>query len=452
MLFRKHKEELAALQHRLVTEITARQRMEEALRKEHQELEKRVQERTAELAQANEDLRNEIAERKRAEEALHESVEQFRHSQKMEAIGRLAGGVAHDFNNMLTVVMANTLFLLKEMDAQSPFFQELQEIRNAAQRAAALTKQLLAFSRKQPRQPRSLDLNAVVMELTPMMQRLLGEDIYCETALTPELGLVMADPNQLEQVIMNLVVNARDAMPHGGSLTLATANVELEEAEQRAGAKRYVMLAISDTGCGMDEETQAHIFEPFYTTKPTGQGTGLGLATVYGIIKQSDGLIKLESRLGRGTTFKIYLPLLEKGSVTEEPPSIQKTTPRGSEFVLLVEDEPAVLRLIRRILEQEGYSVLAANSGAAALEKVEQHKGPIHLLVTDVVMPGMSGPELARQLTASRPDLKILYISGYNENAIIHHIVVNPGVTLLPKPFTPDVLARMVREVLDQPA
>ncbi|MBI4401687.1 MAG: PAS domain S-box protein [Nitrospirae bacterium] len=398
-----------------------------------------------------------ITERKWAEEALEkaltESEEQLRQSQKLEAIGQLAGGIAHDFNNLLTIITGYSKFLLHSLDPETSVYQDVEEIRKAAKRAADLTQQLLAFSRKQSRQPSPLDLNEVVTGLTRMLQRLLGEDIRLETELEPELIQVLQDPNQIEQVIMNLAVNARDAMPKGGTLTIETANVELDQAYCRIhpGTRpgRYVRLSVRDTGVGMDASTLAHCFEPFFTTKPLGQGTGLGLATVYGIVKQSDGAVDIHSQVGQGTTVKIYLPCLASTDEALATAPASRVIPQGTETILVVEDEGVVRTLIRKIIEQQGYTVLDAVSGPAAITIAAEQTGPIDLLVTDVVMPEMSGPELATLLTASRPDMKVLFLSGYAEDALAHRSTVGPEMMLLKKPFTPEELALKVRDALD---
>ena len=392
-------------------------------------------------------------ERKKAEEALRRSEEQLRQSQKVEAIGRLAGGIAHDFNNLLTIINGYTELLLARLPGNDKMSRDVNEIRKAGQRAASLTRQLLAFSRKQILEPKVLDLNAIVVELEKMLRRLIGEDIRLTIAPAADLRRIKTDPGQIEQVIMNLVVNARDAMPQGGNLTLETSNVVLDQAYAarhvgvRPGA--YVMLAVSDTGCGMDKEAMAHIFEPFFTTKAPGKGTGLGLSTVYGIIKQSGGNVWAYSEPGRGTTFKIYLPQVE--GVVDRPPRDGPRTgiPRGSETILLAEDQKELRELIRQMLEMNGYTVIAASDGLEAIEICKRHEAPIHLMLSDVVMPQMGGRELAQRLATVRPDMKVLYMSGYTSNAIVHHGILDPGTLFIQKPFTPDSLARKVREVLD---
>ena len=389
-----------------------------------------------------------ITERKQLED-------QLRQSQKMEVVGRLAGGIAHDFNNLLTVITGySKLLLQRDLDEHDPLRKYIVEIDKAGERAAALTHQLLAFSRKQVLQPEVLDLNVVIAEMDKMLQRLIGEDIDLVTVPGKGLGRVKADPGQMEQVIVNLAVNARDAMPQGGKLTIETANVELDEryARQRAEVTSgpYVMLAVSDTGMGIDEETLSHIFEPFFTTKEQGKGTGLGLATAYGIIKQSGGHFGSTARSGEVRCSKSTCPGLGRPA---RPPSQALAAPAlspGSETILLVEDEAGVRELILEVLTERGYIVLEARNGNEALRLCEQHPSPIHLLLTDVVMPGgMNGRELAEQLTSLHPELKVLYMSGYTDEAIIHHGVLDRGTIFLQKPFTPNALERKAREVLD---
>src|SRR6266545_270846 len=379
--------------------------------------------------------------------------EQFRQAQKMEAVGQLAGGIAHDFNNLLTAILGNTQLLLRDLPPGDASRSDVEEIRKASERAAALTRQLLAYSRRQLLQPEVLDLNVVVADMDRMLRRLIGEHIVLATALAPDLGRVRADPSQLEQVIVNLVVNARDAMPDGGRLTIETANVDLDEAyvEQHLGAAAgaYAMLAVTDTGTGMDAVVRAHLFEPFFTTKEVGKGTGLGLATVYGIVKQSGGYISVYTEPGHGSSFKVYLPRTAPLPQATAPTASRPTAARGSETILIVEDEAAVLALSRRALEKQGYDVLAAANPADALRIVERHGGPIHLLLTDVVMPGMSGRELAEQLAARRAGIRVLYMSGYPGDAITQGGTLAAGSAFLSKPFAPDGLARKVRDVLD---
>jgi CheY-like chemotaxis protein/two-component sensor histidine kinase len=373
----------------------------------------------------------------------------------MEAVGRLAGGVAHDFNNLLTVIGGYVDLLRENLGLDDPMRRDLMEIRSATDRAAALTRQLLAFSRRQVLQPVVLDLNDVITDLQKMLGRVIGEDVHLLTKLDPSVGRVRADAGQIEQVIMNLVINARDAMPDGGKLTIETTNVELDEdySQQHIAAEPgpYVMLSVSDDGSGMDEETRAQIFEPFFTTKERGKGTGLGLSTVYGIIKQTGGFIWVYSEPGQGTTFKIYLPRIGESDSRVEPRRAQKEALVGTETILLVEDEQSLRALTGRILGQCGYSVLTATDAPEALVLSERHEGPIHLMVTDVVMPQMSGTELAERLAPLRPEMKVLYVSGYTQNGIVHHGVLNPDAFFLQKPFDRKSLTRKIREVLDSP-
>ena len=384
--------------------------------------------------------------------------QQLRQAQKMEAVGRLAGGIAHDFNNLLMVISGYSEFLLERLGTDPTLRGHAQEIANAAERATSLTRQLLAFSRKQMLAPKIVDLNSVVTENVKMLTRLIGEDIDLVMVPGPDIGAVKADPGQIEQVIMNLAVNARDAMPHGGKLTIETANVTLDANYARFHSPvkpgDYVMLAISDTGMGMDPDTQAHIFEPFYTTKGL-KGTGLGLSTVYGIVKQSEGYIWLYSEAGKGTSFKIYLPRFSatgEALATQPALAVDADQPSpGHETILLVEDEENLRRLARQSLENQGYRVIDAPDGAAAIKISQAHKGPIHLLLTDVIMPGKNGRELANQISPTRPEMRVLYMSGYTENHIGHNGTLDEGITLLQKPFTLPALKAKVREVLDTP-
>jgi PAS domain S-box-containing protein len=378
---------------------------------------------------------------------------QYRHAQKMEAVGRLAGGIAHDFNNILTAILGTASMMADAMPAGSPARDDVHEIEKAARRAAGLTRQLLAFSRQQVLEPQDLDVNALVRDLEPMLHRLKGENVEWRTVLAADAGTVRVDPGQLEQVIVNLVVNARDAMPNGGLLMIETANAELDaqyaQGHVAALPGPYVQIAISDTGTGMDAETRSHLFEPFFTTKGPGKGTGLGLATVYGIVKQSRGYVWAYSELGRGTTFKIYLPrVVAETSRVSVADTAQPS--RGSETILLVEDETEVRRVAIRILKSRGFVVLEARDGKEALDVAAAYPERIHLLVTDVVMPGLNGRELAGVLAAERPNVRVLYISGYTDHAIVRGGQLEPGLAFLQKPFTPDALARKVREVLDQ--
>jgi PAS domain S-box-containing protein len=381
--------------------------------------------------------------------------DQLRQAQKMEAIGQLAGGIAHDFNNLLTIINGYSQLLLDRLDSADACRGFADEVKRAGERAATLTRQLLAFSRRQVLAPQILDLNTVVTGVEKMLQRLIGEDVELVTALDVGLGPVRADPGQIELVILNLAVNARDAMPKGGMLTLETANVELDseyvETHPVATSGPHVMLAVSDTGCGMDRHTLSHIFEPFFTTKEPGKGTGLGLATVYGIVKQSGGNIWAYSEPGKGTTFKVYLPRVQEAVPAAAPAEGRKASPRGSETILVVEDDAAVRPLVRGVLLSRGYSVLEASGGDEALSVSESHRGPIKLLVTDLVMPGMNGRDLAEQLLLRHPEIRVLYMSGYTNDAIVRQGVLEEGAAFLQKPFTPDALARKVREVLDAP-
>jgi len=408
--------------------------------------------RTVSIFGVNQD----ITAQKLAEQEREQLEEQLRQSSRMEAIGQLAGGVAHDFNNLLTAILGNCELLDLDIEQGSPLRGGLKEISKAGQRAVSLTRQLLAFSRRQVLQPVVLDLNAVIPDVDKMLRRLLGEDIDLSTTLAPELGRVRADPGQLEQVLMNLAVNARDAMPGGGRLTIETQNVKLDEEYAASHIDvqpgPHVLLVVSDTGDGMDAQTRARAFEPFFTTKDKGKGTGLGLATVYGIVKQSGGNIWIYSEPGQGTTFKIYLPRIDEPAETIErsAPAARAEAPRGSETVLVVEDDAAVRSLTARILERGGYEVLTAQDGAEALYLSDAEQGPIQLLLTDVVMPGQSGRQVAASLLEQRPEMKVLFMSGYTDNAIVHHGVLEEGTAFIQKPFTPEELARRVREVLDR--
>jgi hypothetical protein len=398
-------------------------------------------------------LATDITDRKRAEEALRASEEQLRQSQKMEAVGKLAGGVAHDFNNLLTAITCHSELSLRRLREDDPLCRNIEAIKKASGRAASLTQQLLAFSRKQVLQSEVLDLNDMVVETNMLLRRLIGEDIDLLTVLEPALGKIKADPGQIGQVLMNLSVNARDAMPGGGKLIIETSNIYVDEkyAKHHVSVEPgwYVMLVVSDTGCGMDEATQNRIFEPFFTTKEVGRGTGLGLSTAYGIVKQSGGNIWVYSEVGRGTTFKIYLPRTDSVAENPQANSDQDESPSGTETVLLVEDEEMVREMAHEILRMSGYQVLESTHGSEALTVCEQHEGPIHLMLTDVVMPQMSGRELAERLVPMRPEMRVLYMSGYTDDAIVHHGVLEDGVAFIEKPFTPNALARKVRVALD---
>jgi PAS domain S-box-containing protein len=392
-------------------------------------------------------IAEDLGERKRLEE-------QLRQMEKMETVGRLAGGVAHDFNNLLTIISGFSQLLLDRIEVGDPRRSYVDEIQKAEERAASLTRQLLALGRRQVLLPQVLDLNEVVTKMDKMLRPLLGEDIELLIVQPPDLGRVKADPGQIEQVMLNLAVNARDAMPGGGKLTLETANIDLDEsyalnhAEVTTGP--YVLLAVSDTGCGMDAETQSHLFEPFFTTKEKGKGTGLGLATSYGIIQQSGGYLWFYSEPGRGTTFKVYLPRVQE---VPEPVAVNQAQAGpavGSETVLLVEDETSVRLLVRGVLEARGYTVLEASRADEALRICQQHPGPIQLLLTDVVMPQTMGPALAESLLVLRPKMKVLYMSGYTDHAVFGDGTLLAGISFLQKPFTPETLAQKVRRVLDE--
>ncbi len=396
-----------------------------------------------------------VTDRRRAEGALMEREEQLRHAQKLEAIGRLAGGVAHDFNNLLTAITGYSDMVLRELSANDPLRERVQEIRRASASATGLTRQLLAFSRKQVLQLQVLDLNQVVDETSSLLRRTIGEDVQLVIESAGPIGRVRGDRGQLEQVLVNLAVNARDAMPEGGKLIIETEDVFLDEsyARRHPGVRTgpYVMVSVSDTGVGMDEETRAHIFEPFFTTKEVGRGTGLGLATVYGIVKQSGGNVWAYSEPGRGTTFKIYLPRVEEAKAEERETAAPVDVLEGSGTVLLVEDDDAVRALVSLILADCGYSVVEACDGREGLRLFESHEGSIDLVLTDIVMPGMSGREMAERILASHPEAKILFVSGYTRTAVQHHGLLESGSNFLQKPFSPRELARKVRNLMGQP-
>jgi two-component system cell cycle sensor histidine kinase/response regulator CckA len=393
-----------------------------------------------------------ITEIRSGEEKLRQTEGQLRQSQKLESIGLLAGGIAHDFNNMLTAINGYSELTLRRLKEDDPLRRNIEEIKRAGERSAALTYQLLAFSRQQILQPKVLSLNRVITDTGKMLERLIGEDIQLSTALSSKAGQVKVDPGQLTQIIMNLAVNARDAMPLGGKLTIETDNVTLNDEYALHHVSTipgdYVMMSISDTGTGMDAETQGHIFEPFFTTKEVGKGTGLGLATVYGIVKQSGGNILVYSEEGVGTTFKVYFPRVIEESETEDARHTSEDLPHGTETILLVENEEMVRTLTRQILEMCGYTVLEARNGIKALILCEQQDCHIDLLMTDVVMPQMGGRELVQRLTPIYPQICVLFMSGYTDDAIVRHGVIEAGVNFIQKPFTPDALAHKVRGIL----
>jgi PAS domain S-box-containing protein len=383
----------------------------------------------------------------------HTLEAQFLQAQKMEAVGQLAGGVAHDFNNLLTAILGYCELLLADIGQSDPRRADIAEIQKAGTRAAGLTRQLLAFSRKQIIEPTLVDLNVVIGDIRGMLQRLIGEDIKVAVRLRPQLAPVKADRGQVEQIVMNLAVNARDAMPGGGTLTIETANVELDDhyATMHSGVTPggYVMLTVSDTGTGITPQVQARLFEPFFTTKEPGMGTGLGLATVYGIVKRTGGSVNVYSEVGKGTSFRVYIPRAGAAEMLEDAPAPVPLPRAGTQTVLVVEDEDGLRELAKRLLERQGYTVLAASDADQALQLFDQNPA-IDVLLTDVVMPGTSGPELTRALAERRPGLKVIYMSGYTENAIVHHGVLKPGVAFIHKPFTSDTLSRKIREVLDR--
>jgi signal transduction histidine kinase/ActR/RegA family two-component response regulator len=397
-----------------------------------------------------------VTDRRNTERALRESEERLFHAQKMDAIGRLAGGVAHDFNNLLTAIRGHAELLLADLPEGDAIRDDIHEIEDAARRATGLTRQLLAFSRKQVLQPRALDLNAVVQDMERMVGRLIGEHITLVASLSPELASIRADRSQIEQVVLNLAVNARDAMPAGGRLLIETAVIDTPDGsphpEVRAG--RWVMLRVSDTGVGMDAATSAQAFEPFFTTKPPGQGTGLGLSTVYGVVRQSGGHVWAESMTadaGRetGTCMTVLLPAVELAPEVAEPRPVAVRAPGGEETVALVEDEKSVRELAQRILTRGGYRVIAAEDGQSGLKLIAGFREPIHLLLTDVVMPGMGGRELVERVCEMRPGIRVLYMSGYAEDAVVRDGALAPGSGFLEKPFSPDMLLARVRELLD---
>jgi two-component system cell cycle sensor histidine kinase/response regulator CckA len=399
-------------------------------------------------------LLEDVTERRRSEQALAAVQQQLLHSQKMEAVGRLAGGVAHDFNNLLNVIVGYAELLARSLPLRDSRRGRIEQILQAAMRASALTRRLLAFSRKQVLQPRVVDMNAAVRETEQMLRRVIGEDVDLVLRLGEEVGNVRVDPGQLEHVILNLAVNARDAMPRGGVLTLATADADVDPDTAGPGAPgpgRYVVLSVADTGIGMDAETRARIFEPFFTTKPIGEGTGLGLATVYGIVQQSGGFVAVESEPGRGTTLRICLPHVDEPPDAAGRPTVSGPGPHGHETVLLVEDQDSLREMVSEALRLLGYRVLVAPDGESAIELAREHTGPLDLLVTDIVMPRLGGFDLARRLLTERPGLRVLYMSGHGTDVVTRHGVREAGLPLLEKPFRTDELALRVREALDRP-
>ncbi len=395
-----------------------------------------------------------ITDRKAAEEQRDQLEEQLQQAMKMEAVGRLAGGVAHDFNNLLTGIAGYTNMLLSRLNPDDPMAADLREIQNATQSAVGLARQLLVFSRKQLIEPRVLNLNDLVLRLRKMLVHLVGEDTELETHLCEDLGCAKVDPGQFEQILVNLVVNSRDAMPEGGKLVIETANRRVDEVQSDARLDMqpgsYVTLTVSDTGCGMSKETRSHLFEPFFTTKPKGRGTGLGLATIYGAVKQSGGSIEVSSEVGMGSSFKISLPRVQ--GIPDQPKKENIFTsdmPGGDETILLVEDEHIVRELAIKVLSRLGYNVLHAPDGRQALTVAQEYHNPIHMLLTDVVMPGMNGRQLADKLIAIHPEMKILYTSGYTEDAVAEHGVIEENLNFLGKPYSPQSLARKIRELLD---
>jgi len=391
-----------------------------------------------------------ITERRKAEEALRQTEEQFRQSQKMEAVGRLAGGVAHDFNNLLTAINGFSEMVLTGMDETSPWREYLVEIKAAGERAAGLTRQLLAYSRKQVLAPKILNMNTVVSDMDRMLRRVIGEDIEFETILASDLAPIRVDPSQMQQVLLNLAVNARDAMPAGGRLTVETSNIVIgQHPPESVRPGPYVLVAVSDTGKGMSAETKARLFEPFFTTKRVGEGTGLGLSTVYGIVQQSGGHVVVHSEPEHGAIFRLYFPAIPEAVVAVPGASPRREVPRGKETILLVEDEEAVRRLVSVVLKSAGYQVIEAENGVQALRVSDSHVGQIHLLLTDVVMPVMGGRELAEKLKAARPDTRIVFMSGYTDDAMLRHGVRESSAAFLQKPFSPARVAGVVRDVLD---
>jgi len=391
--------------------------------------------------------------RKRSQDALRQSQQQLLQAQKLEGIGRLAGGIAHDFNNLLTSILGYAQMVMGALDDDSPLREDIQEIVRAGERAALLTRQLLAVGRKQLQQIRRINLNEIVEGMNDLLQRTMGEDIELAARPASQAAMIEADPGQIEQILLNLAVNARDAMPTGGNLTIRVESVALDDAfcEGRTGVEpgTYVLLVVGDNGCGMSKEVQELAFEPFFTTKPPDRGTGLGLSTVYGIVKQSRGFIELTSELGVGTTFHIYFPAATAGLQADVEPA-GDTLPRGTETILLVEDEDTVRRLVSRTFKELGYEVLEARDGKRALDICATYEQPIHLVLTDVVMPAMSGPEMVGRMKRIRTDFKVLYMTGFTDDRILHHGVANHGVQVIQKPYTRQTLSQRVRSVLDE--
>jgi signal transduction histidine kinase len=420
------------------------------------ELDEQVRRHAFELEQTSDRLLRETAEHLKTDRALKRSEEQLRQAQKLDALGRLAGGIAHDFNNLLSVILGYSSSLVSESDLQPSYRAQIGEVKTAAERAADLTMQLLAFSRGQILAPQIVDVNAALGRLEKMLRRLVGEDVELRLVLNPQIGRVRVDAGQLDQVVMNLVINGRDSMPTGGGVTIETDNVDLDEqyAREHLGTQpgRYVMLSVSDTGVGMDKTTQTRIFEPFFTTKEPGKGTGLGLSTAFGIIKQSGGSIWVYSELKRGSTFKVYLPRVDAPADSQKSPNETGAGPRGDESILLVEDDPQVRRLACAVLRRAGYDVIEASAPEDALRWSAVSERRLHLLLTDVVMPKMSGRVLAEQLCKRIARLKVLYMSGYTDDAVLRHGIVESGAAFLQKPLTPASLLRKVREVLDEGA